>query len=497
MGLAASYLGVGLPKFLVWMEEIWRLFVLLPHQEQLRVLERLPALIKVDFIANLPLLVVTRIVSYLPIRDVMNCSLVCWKWRSVVFDDCRGYWIGVCTDAGLSDAYVNGKIKQYPSIVSFALVAHQHMERAKKLLLSATIMWKLNASANVGYINVSSYGLPLVYDLFLFTYMKRKNLIHLDISSSVPKKRRPPFQISWAGVYEDSVIIATNNAEWVETEDHSIKQQWIDSEVVASYQTRFDICSQCGFVLQAHRDTSTRNNMLDWIISGVMLMKEKAKTYRLHSAINLLSIDVNLKNNDAIFLQNVAIVPVDSADTVSQGFCSNHLLLLQFNSAIVAYTITFECDVDEGSLYPVLRQTFVTGNSITQCLLDLTNRDRSFRLSLTNNVLALISSSSLFIWRDISHLSEQQPQPAVKISLTPLFQKNTNDVELIAVGDMYCILQRNLEVVVVSTLTGAEVFSGFLENNGGYLQRAGGMPNLTVNYCCVQQDWMNDFCCST
>ena len=500
------------------MENVFHLFSQLSHLEQLQVMETLPGMIKVDFIGKLPLLAVERIISFLSVKDVVNSSKVSMKWHSIIMSSYK-YWMGVCRVAGLSEGYVNGQVK-YSSLVKFALKIHQHASKTERLLTVAChhnmvhidsvllglggslidydLLWIILVKPG-RHVWICSFGAPILYweihDKSYFGYIK-------NIPKSLPcqSKFEQSFKISWTAVYRNNLIVATNDAEWIRINDVNVTKRWIDSEVV-SIHAQLCVCSNCGFVVQVSRD-SKYSNMLNWIVQCVLLLDYENVTKRLACSFNLLDIDSNLKESDAIFLQSVAIflqsvaimpntnaTDTDTYPAVASRFCSSHLLFLQYNSSIMIQKVTSDF---QHSL-SVLPQRVLISNqagSAQPPLLDLTNRRNKFRLSVTCNTLALIINSSLFVWNVQSKESPSLLQIDLTKATNPFgvgnYRYSNNRFQLIAVGDIHCILQCNIsELITISVLTGRMVYKANLVH-AHELRRD---EELVV--CCVRQDWLN------
>ena len=466
------------------MEEICYLFSQLHYREQIQVMRALPCLIKVDFLTELPVLAVERILSYLPVMDAVKASMVCWRWRKNLMN-CRKYWMAVCTCAGLSDAYVSSWIvEKHSSLVELALTVYRHVCKVKAVLpLSDDInrlqqgnclIWKVVVNPHL-YFSVSSHGKAIMYEEFQngskFSYTT--NVISPVLAS---QQFEQYFQVSWVSVYRNSLIIVTNDAEWIKIENGTTKQRWIDSEVVSSLQTMFGVCSRCGLLIQVCRNNRF-NNMLNWTVVCVVLIETDAQTHRVSSAINLSTLDMHLKENDAIFLQSVALVP---ASPEICNFCSCHFLLVQFNSCVIMYTVT--CDYKATSSLKIVQQRvfYMTDIPCINTLVDLTNRRNTFRISVTNNTIALVNRFKLFIW-DIRSIKS-----ASSFDLLSLFRTNCDPL-LIAVGDVYCAVECRLNRVlnVISVLTGGIVYSITIPVYKN--------PRDEMHLCLLQQDWMNSF----
>ncbi len=516
----------------VWlarMEEIIHLFSKLSHLEQLQVIETLPGMIKVDFIGGLPLLAVEQIISLLSVEDVLNSSKVSTKWHSIIIN-CYKYWMDVCTSAGLSENYVNSHVKD-SSLIKFALNISRHANESERLLTLAcrdadfgidyvlkghggslynySLVWVIVVKPG-RYVHVCSFGTPIVYwevlpfyDKSYFGYMKYIP-DHLPYQSHFEEV----FRVSWAAVYRNNLVIATNDAEWLKIDDLDVIERWIDNEVISIHAAvQLCICSKCGLIIQVSRSNSRSTgtgNMLEWMIECVILLDYLTETKRLSCGFSLLEVDSNLKESDAIFLQSLAMLSNTAANmpTATDGyieandqFCSSHLLFLQFNSSIIMKEVTSSDYKHSLSVLPA--QRILTPNPlqfVQPLLLDLTNRRNKFRLSLTGNTIAMVINLSLFVW---NIRSRQLPELQCQIDLSKAINPSgecqsrghgrTAELQLIAVGDIYCVIQYNSsELITISVLNGRLVY----RTNIKMIHKLRIDQKLVV--CCVKQDWMND-----
>ena len=469
------------------MEEICYLFSQLHYREQIQVMRAFPCLVKVDFLTELPLLAIERILSYLSVRDAVRASMVCWRWRKNLMN-CRKYWMAVCTCAGLSDAYVSSWIvEKDSSLVELAITVFRHVSKVKSLLsLSDDInilqqgnclIWKVLVNLHL-YFSMSSHGKAIMYEQFQNGTYRSKFSYATNVISPVLASQQfeQDFRVSWVCVYRNSLIIVTNDAEWIKIENGSTKQTWIDSEVVSSLQTMFGVCSSCGLLIQVCRNDRF-NNRLNWTVVCVALIETDDQAHRVSSAIDLSSVDMHLRENDAIFLQSVALVP---ASPEICSFSSCHFLLVQFNSCVIMYSVT--CDYKAMSSLKLVQQRvfYMIDIPCINSLVDLTNRRNTFRISGTNNTLALINRFKLFVWDIRSNKS------ASCFDLLSLFRTNCDPL-LMAVGDIYCVVECRLNRVVnvVSVLTGDIVYSITVPVCKN--------PREEMHLCLMQHDWMNSF----
>ena len=436
------------------MEEICRLFVQLPDYEQLQVLSKLQKLIKRDFVSRLPQLVLERVILFLTIQDVLKCTLVCSGWRQAIAN-CRSYWTGKFLAAGLSEAYVRANEKFCTSPMKCISVVYGNLKMIRSSLSNDlnrndTLLWKAQSRSELFENN---FGTVILYKKFdavsLFLYVTKTNspVVHECTFDQ-------HFNVAWAGVWGSSLIVAMKDAEWIKICKRKIEKRWIDTKVISSYQTRLDVCSRCGNVFQVYRVDSKLDDMLHWAVDHVQLKQADNFSSRMNATFDLKNADSELRKIDALFLEGLAVVPMTDPETSSGSFddttCSNHLLLIQFNNAVVIYNVTLKC---KDQLCITFQRALVP-QQLTNVnpMCDLRKMKSNFRISLKNDLVGLIYGSVLFVW------NLHTGKIVACIDLCFLCQ-DTRDLCLIAMGDFYCLLRVGPKVVIISTLTGIVVHS--------------------------------------
>lgn len=476
------------------MEEIYKLFTKLQLQEQIIVANQLPTLIKVDFLTQLPLLVAERIISYLPMEDALNCYKVCTRWQTVVVG-CREYLMRVCNDTGFSAPWVKDRMNQCQNycphaLFQLAVEVNTHFNEVKRSLtriaklpmstINDPFLWKIMVAQGL-YLALCSMGNIVLYEELQnqskFTYMGNENGSSVQISEF-----KQVFGVSWAGVYRrDSLIFTTHHADWLIICKDSIVGQWIDSEVVSSSQTAFATCSKCGIVGQVHPDYGQQQSgMLNWILQYVMLTETQRHATRTRCSLDLRVIDdPSLSKTDVIFLQSIILMPRDDEpnnDSKNDRFCTHHSLLLQFNSSVVNFVVASNCgEIIEISFKYVFNPVLSTG--AIKPLLDLKNRRNIFKLSRSKTLLAILNSFTLFIWNIASQ------KLVSKVNLIKWFQVVDN-LRLICVGHIYCVIQYRSEICIISSLTGSLIHR--MNVNDFYIAR-----HHDLYLYIIDQDWMN------
>lgn len=109
-----------------------------------------PATKKFDFVFALPPELVAVILSSLSLSEVLNCMLVCKKWRDGILHQ-HTYWSGLLQSIGMSPRSVSDSVKLFASHRDcyFAVRRHQQGARTMELVSSmATCYPKISAASS-------------------------------------------------------------------------------------------------------------------------------------------------------------------------------------------------------------------------------------------------------------------------------------------------------------------------------------------------------------
>ena len=457
------------------MDEIFTLFLDLPHQKQLEVIQKLPTLIYRDFITSLPQPIPSLILSFLSFADVVRCLCVCSQWYSVI-QSCHTYWQQKCISGGLTKSFIYKNVNKHHSLMHFSITVCCHIHQIENAFTDDTAY--LNLKQNGCYF-VNNFDEILVYKCnhfdrnveFSYIPHEKQRLCTFSFNLSCSTT------IVWAQLIKNNVILfANDSADWgtvfcnAVDEDVGNVQIWTDCEVVSPSYMKLAACSSCGLVVRVQRHLVAHR--LIWEVQFLLLMANETSVIRWNKVINFRELEYDLKETDALFLQGLVVLPFTESETKTEsgmGICLSHYLMMQINSAVVVYEYQINNKEMDGSL-SFIRALLPDDNR--NCFTTIAMSRNNFCISLNRDLVGIIHDLKLHIW--------DLPTGDVCICISLIPFTNTGNFLCIAIGQLYSLIQENDRLMVLSTLTGdliCNVATGF------------------YNSLCasVTQEWLNDY----
>ena len=152
---------------------------------------------KFDFVIQLPPEVLTVILSKLALSDVLQCMLVCRRWRDNILHH-KCYWSGLLRDLGLSQRSISLGVKDFPNHRDFYLAVSRHQQEVRSLelvspmatcypkfpLSECVFMTRLSAVARVERTEAARY--LRVEEIFCAGVVTTREIRHIQLPSELP-----------------------------------------------------------------------------------------------------------------------------------------------------------------------------------------------------------------------------------------------------------------------------------------------------------------------
>ena len=393
------------------MEEICELFLQCSHSEQLILMKKLPSLIRRDFIGQLPLLALVRVLHHLPTKDIISCLRVCRYWYTTI-KSCDIYWRSVCLQCGLSLDVVGEYCRKEKegNIMNVALRSEIHVSNIKQTLGKSTLVSSINRIPNVSssvrlFSHQDCYG-----KVALTASSSRHSRSAIEIVAHYNEMDEllitfPLVQLCRivCGCHADSesIVYATNLADWGKMHCPSAKNQlWSDDKVVSSC-AKIAACRKCGLIVEGEPQPHAKGEgQVTWKMEFVCL-DFRIQSVRRAQRYAVLK-KVTIPENEYSSIQSMALL---SASLSAEGTCSEHWVLIQLGSGIAVFSFHGHTKNSE----PISKSDSPTGlehvnTYIPQghTLLSLNSLGDTFRLSYDDKLLGLIICDVLYVWDVIS-----------------------------------------------------------------------------------------------
>ena len=423
--------------------EIYDLFLQCSHSEQLILIKKLPSLIRRDFIGQLPLLALVRVLHHLPTKDIITCMRVSRDWYTAI-KNCDIFWRSVCLQFGLSSAIVSEYclIEKEGSIMNVALRSEMHISNIKQTLGKCTFVSNMNRIPNVSssvqlYSHQDCYG-----KVALTASSSRHSRSTIEIVAHYNEMDEllitfPLIQLCRiiCGCHADSesIVYATNLADWGKMHCPSAKNQlWSDCKVVSSY-AKIAACRKCGLIAEAEPQPHVKGeNLVAWKVEFICLDFRISSVKRVQRYAVLK--EVIIPENDYSSIQLMALL---SSSLSTEGACCEHWLLIQLGGGVAVFSIYGDTNIFEPinkSDSPTDLEHVNTFIPQGHTLLSLSSLGDTFRLSYNDKLLGLILCDVLYVW-DVSSFS--------LLSTTHLRQHigaGQYRCSLLAVGNIYSLI---------------------------------------------------------
>ena len=474
---------------------ICELFAQCTHTEQLALLERLPRLITRDFIAYLPTPLTARILSFLPLPDVMVCLRVSKTWYQAVHE-CEPYWIELCYSVGVTIEVLQKK--HCSSVMAFALRAWKHALRVRNLFSSKGYMstvesrYLIHSEAARAYSGgraqrrqyETSYaggGTVLCLGKGVGTDAL---LLHVTLPGITMYTERglrvcSGWSITWSFISKGSkyVNFSTSDARWGRLEKGSTEAEyksltfWNDTAPLSIGEVYLAGCRKCSLIAEVDRVAIAENS---WSYCIVELEGSKRTVTKTSSVVNLT---IPIRPVNYVHLESTALIPTFNAKAGSQRGrpCHEHLLLLQLGTAVAVYRLNSSYTNPE-------QVTLLCPDNDPSTVASVLQMGHKFCLSSDLTLLSLCKANTQHIW----NLPNLELLSTVTV---PVHYGSPYQWRCLAVGHLYSLVHNQARVLVVCTLTG-HIIQEFSPLTGSL-----SLQNM-YNLCSPSDEtWLNTISC--
>jgi hypothetical protein len=417
------------------------------YEQRLEFVEKLHRLMYKDFLAELPLHLSQKIVSYLNIDDACVCLLVNKKWNEIV-SQCGNLWEAVADEIGLSDAFVSENISKYKSLKDLCIAARAHQNYVCSLAVRAIPVGQCPNDPRCSY-HYAGKGLTLQYSELnsqAQIVIERMGTLNAPVQIGSYTTTAFSSRIKWAAASDTHLVWKQLNGTWnscsiVEGTDGSVSQ-WDDEPVSQAFHS-ISICHTCQLVAiisEAEDDCEV------WDLQVVKLMPGKAAAKKTVYPIPLEHIH-KLGAKIRHFLGGeITLLPERRAKS-GRGFCESHRILLQVDNTVSVHRLEAVAKTEplliSHQLFPDVKLSkplHVFNPTCTTGQIDILSNSPSqgpskFIVSCDSRHLGLLHESYLYMW-SLESYREEVCVDLIELSLP-------SDTQCIAVGSLHAILASN------------------------------------------------------
>lgn len=458
--------------------------------------------IGVDFFTLLPPELVFCIVLYLPLRHFLVCLAVSKNWHRIL-GEMEPYWRRACEELGISRDLLTKLIGQYSSFkeVIFQALRHRHS------VLTHTPKPHQFSDGYPYYMHYichhmkGNHMVGTVYRNFQPYKILVERLDEEDVRMVVSLHPTHPLitenRIIWAYMYGgQNLFCATASGVWSvydinsTSKSGSVVLQW-RAEPMYDPEIRFACCDRCGMVCTAKLVISHLEESF-WELRVVeVLRKPSDSTKKRLPMPRVTKFKVELKNKEITsrrsgFGKKKIILLSTSTESTTSGFCTSHLILVQWANAIEGHMIRYR-SLDEASPLRItqsLDASFeVECSGYDEAIMKNHGLNTEFALSEDRTRLGVIFQSYLTTW-EINSSTQSSRAPVT------LESYSYEEMKLIALGHIYSIvgLEFNSSLIVLATRTGQKLLTC-----DSFTQRhcSMGSPYI-VFFSSVGDGWLSD-----
>lgn len=415
------------------------------YQQQLQFVEALNEYLHKDFISHLPDNLVKKVLSFLSVKDGINCTMVSRKWNQVV-GACVSFWNTKAKELGLSNPLVAELMKtsQFKCLKDVCVCALSQQTRIHSLIVHTAAVCKNPCGVSSIY---AGCGITLRYSelngsarVVIEHIISPHSLVEIAALSVQPFSGR----IKWASSSEDYVMWKQLDGKWNGYDITSLEgelEQWVDEPVSQGFHS-ISFCQCChliAIVSEAEDDAEV------WDLQVIKLNEGKATLRKMVYPLPLERVQ-NMWEKKRHFLGGEVNLLSDS-EKDETGFCQSHRVFLQVDSKLVVYRLK-AVPVSEKLL---LIHQFLPDSQLSKPLhvfspaileqpfplMDLqVSKGRPYFCYSSDYIrVALFYESYLYIWK-LDDYGEESHVDLLLYNLPP-------DCKCVAVGSMYAVLASN------------------------------------------------------
>lgn len=456
-----------------------------------------------DFFILLPPELVLCIIFYLPLRQFFACLAVSKTWRRLL-SEMEPYWRRACDELGLSRDFVAKLLSHdYSSSreVIFHALRHRHsiwMHKPKPRQFSDGYPYYMHY---ICHHMKRDHMVGTVYRNFHPYKILVQRLQEETVQTVVLLCPTYPLitenRIIWAHIYrEQNLFCAAASGVWsvydITSKSGCVTLQW-RAEPMYDPEIKFACCDKCSIVCTAKLIVSHLEESF-WELRIIEVLKKPSESTKkrlpmpsvTRFKLEAKNIEITSRRNG--FGKKRVILLSRSSKSTTSGFCSSHLVLVQWANIIEGHMIRYR-SLDERS--PLLITQSLDINFEVECSKSnydeaiMRNHGLNTEFSLTEDKtrLGVIFQSYLTTWEiNSSILSSRAP--------VTLESYNYEEMKLIALGHIYSIvgLEFNNSLIVLATRTGQKL----LVCDNFARQHCSMVPPYIVFFSSVGEDWLSD-----
>ena len=441
-------------------ELICQLYLQCTHEDQLALIDLLPRLITRDFIAYLPTPLTARILSFLPLAEVLKCLRVSKTWKQTV-EECEPFWLEICSGVGVTADILQKK--RYARLMSYALRAWRHAMRVRRMfskdgyVLTVESKHLVHTEASrdysggraqrrqyetsyAGFGNVLCLGKGVGSDALL---------LHVNLPGTTMYTERgmrvcSGWKISWSFVSKNSkrITFCTSDARWGQLEKGSSEAEykslcfWNDTTPVSIGEVRISGCAKCSLVVSVDK-TAIAENV--WSYRAIELDPSKRVVMETKSKVSPI---IPIRTPTYVHLESIALLPQPGGKCGSQKGKSHHdhYLLLQLGTAISVLRLTSSYTNPEQVALLCPYNDHSTVMSVLQI-------GHKFSVSTDFTLLSLCTTNDLHVW-SLANMD------LVSTVTVPVRYGSPYQWRCLAVGHLFSLLHNQSKAVIVCTHTG-------------------------------------------
>ena len=434
------------------------------YQQQLEFVEKLDKLLYKDFLAELPLALAHKVVSFLTIDEACACLLVSKKWNERV-GGCTELWEGMAGDIGLSEAYKSESLAKYRSLKDMCIAARVH----QKYMCSLAVRGIPVAQCPTGPCYSCHYagkGVTLRYEeTNSHARITIEKIGALNTPVQIASFTTLPFssRVKWAAASDTHIIWKQLCGKWnscsIAEDSDGLVSQWDDEPVSQAFHS-ISVCPTCHLVVIV---SEAEDDCEVWDLQVVKLRQGKTATRKTVYPIPLEHIQKSGAKIRHFLGGEVTLLP-ERRPKSGKWFCEAHRVLLQVDNTVAIHCLEAvpktEAALISHRLFPdvklskplhLFNPTRTTGQ-IDILSSTLSRGPSKFVLSCDSLHLGLLHENYLYMWSLASH-TEEVCADLIELNLP-------SDTQCIAIGSLYAVLASNSRgtCCVVSVQSG-EVFT--------------------------------------
>ena len=386
--------------------------------------------VKFDIISNLPPELLLAILSYLPIKDVTRCTLVCQNWFNIiahlgVFWKSRAESLGLTRDAVL----------RWHGIPSF---------RSPRDFYIAAIKYKKHLKSNKLISSSVEHAIPNEELFTLCLYANKSTLVRIQkttdavnqncsnqlvverVSSVRPQNIITTDKTSEISLHRDTKVVWAhvkgNNLYWISRcgtwSGYNLKTNqevftWNNPLLKEGHGITVTSCNNCSIFVASHW-VPTYSDMTDSCNTGSAYSLQIVKLAECegdHSRVILNWKLFQQNHNHSTFVQHDSrywlrrthILSCSSGHTKEDGVCNTHRLILQCDCCVIVQTIEVQSLSDTGEFQLLTREPVCINCKFSMEYSELkppVNRISSeVTLSSDQLLMGQVFDKKLYVWK--------------------------------------------------------------------------------------------------